>query len=616
MSAIHLKHLAYFGQNCEPASINFESGLNVICGSSETGKSLIVESVDFMLGQEEPVRDIPERRDYDRIRLIIEGVGHSPLTLERSIEGGNFRAFNEALINGQPKTNPYELRWKHAATRTDTLSYQLLVRMDCINKVLRRNANGNTRSLSFRDIARLCVVTEEEIQRRVSPILSGQWVTSTSEYAAFKFLLTGIDDSSLVPAEKRNAIHDRDSGKAELLDQMIEELQAELDESGADEAELIEQELRLNSAIEARANSLQLVQQNFNLLVSGRADTAKELREKNARILEISELTKRFTLLDRHYSTDLERLRAIHEAGTLFVHLEANQCPLCGALPGNQHLDGECEGNPEFVTIAANAEISKIRRLRFELSETLSSLREEHSELELSLPSLQAGYDSIEERLREILAPAVMDERSSYNELLGALSLVRTLLNKIADLKKLAQRRVDLENNDENESGSRHGTKTLIPKSILDEFAQELQQILRDWDYPDASRVYFDEAARDIQISGRERGSTGKGLRAITHAAFTIGLMQFCRERGLPHPGFVVLDSPLLAYWKPEGEDDDLRGSSLKDNFYRYLLGMSKDNQIIIIENEHPPLFVCENAPVTVFTKNENVGRYGFFPPL
>jgi hypothetical protein len=90
--------------------------------------------------------------------------------------------------------------------------------------------------------------------------------------------------------------------------------------------------------------------------------------------------------------------------------------------------------------------------------------------------------------------------------------------------------------------------------------------------------------------------------------------MEFCRERELPHPGFVVLDSPLLAYWKPEGKDDDLSGTDLKERFYGYLLGLSKDNQVIIIENEHPPQFVFDKSAVTVFTKNPHEGRYGFFP--
>jgi len=92
------------------------------------------------------------------------------------------------------------------------------------------------------------------------------------------------------------------------------------------------------------------------------------------------------------------------------------------------------------------------------------------------------------------------------------------------------------------------------------------------------------------------------------------GLMEFCRERSLPHPGFVVLDSPLLAYWKPEGDEDDLRGTDLKEMFYRYLLGLRKDSQVIIIENEHPPNFVSGEGNVVVFTKNPHHGRYGFFP--
>ena len=138
--------------------------------------------------------------------------------------------------------------------------------------------------------------------------------------------------------------------------------------------------------------------------------------------------------------------------------------------------------------------------------------------------------------------------------------------------------------------------------------------MLQEWHFPNANRVFFDESKRDVQIAGKDRGSTGKGLRAITHAAVKIGLMEFCRERNLPHPGFVVLASPLLAYLKPEGDEDDLRGTDLKEMFYRYLLGLRKDNQVIIIENEHPPGFVSGEGNVIVFTKNPHQGRYGFFP--
>lgn len=44
-------------------------------------------------------------------------------------------------------------------------------------------------------------------------------------------------------------------------------------------------------------------------------------------------MLERFRLLDRHYLSDIERLRAIEEGGTLFSVLSAGHCPLCGAAP-------------------------------------------------------------------------------------------------------------------------------------------------------------------------------------------------------------------------------------------------------------------------------------------
>jgi hypothetical protein len=181
-------------------------------------------------------------------------------------------------------------------------------------------------------------------------------------------------------------------------------------------------------------------------------------------------------------------------------------------------------------------------------------------------------------------------------------------------LKRLITQRAELDS-ELPETGSRTSTlRTQVSKNVLDEFALAIETLLKEWHFPGATRVFFDEGKRDIQIAGKDRGSTGKGLRAITHAAVKIGLMEFCRHRGLPHPGFVVLDSPLLAYWKPEGDEDDLRGTDLKEMFYRYLLGLSKDSQVIIVENEHPPAFVSAKANVIVFTKNPHQDRYGFFP--
>lgn len=109
-------------------------------------------------------------------------------------------------------------------------------------------------------------------------------------------------------------------------------------------------------------------------------------------------------------------------------------------------------------------------------------------------------------------------------------------------------------------------------------------------------------------------GARGKGLRAITHAAFTLGLLAHCRSSHIPHPGFVILDSPLLAYREPDGKEDDLRGTDLKEQFYGYLQTLPKDRQVIVVENTDPPDAIKNLEQVEMFSKNPYSGRYGLFP--
>jgi DNA repair ATPase RecN len=61
MTTLTLRHLCLTGPDKKPACVTFGHGLNVIYGASETGKSFIVEALDFMLGSSTELRDIPER---------------------------------------------------------------------------------------------------------------------------------------------------------------------------------------------------------------------------------------------------------------------------------------------------------------------------------------------------------------------------------------------------------------------------------------------------------------------------------------------------------------------------------------------------------------------------
>ncbi len=76
-----------------------------------------------------------------------------------------------------------------------------------------------------------------------------------------------------------------------------------------------------------------------------------------------------------------------------------------------------------------------------------------------------------------------------------------------------------------------------VSGSVGDEFAADVQAILEEWRFPGPPRISFDTKSHDILLSGESRRGNGKGVRALMHAAFKIGVLVYCRRMGLPHPG-------------------------------------------------------------------------------
>jgi DNA repair exonuclease SbcCD ATPase subunit len=194
----------------------------------------------------------------------------------------------------------------------------------------------------------------------------------------------------------------------------------------------------------SKMRRLTQVQGAFNELLERRSHQVQEIRRQRGRLDEIEELTKRFRLLDDHYQTDLKRLGAIYESGSLFVYLERTTCPLCGAAPGDQHLDDDCDGNTEGVVQAASAEMDKIHRLRRELSDTVASLEQERSIIGRQLVEFGAQYRETNRVLSQFAAPAVSAERASYNEIVTKSAEVKSGLEKFGRIERLVTQRAAL----------------------------------------------------------------------------------------------------------------------------------------------------------------------------
>lgn len=611
---LRLRFLAFNGPQKDPAVVTFGPGLNVLYGASNTGKSFIVETIDFMMGGKPPLRDIPERAGYDLVLLGLETLTGQAFTLWRSIEGGGFRLY-EGLHQSPPANDlPYkQLDEQHSDRNDSNLSSFLLGLCGLGGKRVRKNTRNETNSLSFRNIARLMIVNETEITQQNSPLFDGNPIANTPNLSTFKLLLTGADDSALVASSKREPEDLSREAQLQLLDQLLDDYRGRLKELTKSPKELSEQLEKIDESLRQHAVQVNTTEESFQQAAGKRRDLRMKLEEGRERRAEVGALLERFRLLDRHYSSDIERLRAIEEGGTLFNVIGAAQCPLCGAAPANHQADADCDGNIQAVVQAARREISKIEVLRTELAATLRDLEREGVSFDRRLPAIVQELDGISKAVEGLISPKLSKLRASYSEFSDKRAEVREALALYGTVQDMERRRVELASGGNDEKTGALASND-IPTIVAHAFAKTVEKILSDWHFPEAGDVHFDSKSRDLVIAGKSRSAFGKGLRAITHAAFTLGLLAFCRSRHTPHTGFVVLDSPLLAYREPDGVDDDLRGTDLQEQFYSYLEGMSSDTQVIVVENTNPPSSIMEREQSLMFSKNPHQGRYGLFP--
>jgi hypothetical protein len=618
-NGISLRFIRFRGSKKPDAEFKFTPGLNVLWGASDTGKTFLVEAIDFMLGSGDQLKDIPERQGYESVELGLSTSSAKDYTLIRGIQGGDFLRFN-GLLNGV-KPNPKDavkLARAHSSTKTNNLSRWLLQEIGLDQKrILWSKETGELRNLGFRALAHLCVITAQDISKPSSPIEGGQYQDRTREYGVFKLLLTGTDDASVIDAPKSPKIANIPSSvEPEVLKQMLAYYEQEL-------AKLTDEPDELDAIDKQIQEQLDEVQSSLAAMEGQLADKTKERREVFARFSsltsrasEISELQARFRLLDEQYNTDLKRLLAIEETGQYFILLTINTCPLCGATSEHQKTDTDCDGNVPAVTKAAATEIAKIKLLQKELHDTVSVLGQESATIASERIALEKDLRRLQKNIDAALSPEFSQARKTYSDLIEKRSSVR---NAIAVYKRVTETQAKIAQN-----GSRNQVKEAdeevapvaqyLPKSTLDEFSGLVQSILLEWHFPNATNTYFDEGKHDLVIGGKPRGSRGRGLCAITHSAFTIGLLDYCRLHEMPHPGFVVLDSPLLAYKEPAGDDENIAGTDLKQRFYEHLIEFIGAQQLFIVENTEPPADILKTINHETFTGNPNEGRYGLFP--
>lgn len=613
---MRLIHLTAVGTNVPAAMLEFARRLTVIYGASEAGKSYVAEAIDYMFGASR-IRDIPEAQGYQQMLLGIE-FDDEVVTLARNLRGGSISIFDGDIRHLPDRAPDQVVLGGHKKGRSDTISHYLLDRLGLAGSQLRRNNRNETVALSLRHIAHLMIIGEERMHSRTSPVESGNYPTRTTELSALKLLLEGEDDSNLVAGEDPAAFRRLNRAQVAVLGRAIERASSAV-ESASSKDESVTMLARVNAEIRKSSEAMNTDLESRDNAISQLHDLKKQLSSYDARASDAAALVGRFSLLDSQYKTDIERLDMVKSAGSLLGYFDAGECVFCGATSEHQRRDHAVYETLQ-LTEAIEAETSRTRALREDLASTLGGLRAALDEATRGKDALGDQIAEYSEKLSEI-ERQIRPAQEGLQDLLRRRSELErwiTLWDQVAELQSLSAL-VALEQ-PETAEPVREG----IGKRSETEFSAALRKVLKEWGVPDADRAEFVlSTPPDVILQGRPRADRGKGIRSVLHAGFSTALGEYCLERGLPHPGFVIFDTPVLTYRDADagqtpGTDvgpelgDELLPATVAEAFYEYLA--VSPIQAIILENQTPPDVTEDDCKVIYFTGSSGSGREGFYP--
>jgi hypothetical protein len=609
-----LIQLKLTGSNVPDADVTFTQGLNVITGPSDTGKTFILQCIDYMLGGKNVPKPIPETKGYDSVILTIKkNADGEVFKLKRSLQKAG------RITLSHKGDADLDLKQKLDGSKTDNISGFLLEILNLMGTKIRKNNRDETIYLSFRHLVNLSIISEGSIIREKSPIFKEDHSIPTVDKSVFTLLLSGIDDSELIEVEDPKISKVRINAKIEMLHDLVSQTQEQIEQQDIDHPlHILQTQLNeLDSAYDKSYTNLALAEGSITEIEQERLTTWKSLCKIESRLNDLVGLDKRFELLDSQYNSDIRRLDAIVETSQMIDKMLPTSCPVCGSPAACHdkkhqlsHIDLDLIANSSLV------EINLTKALITDLKTTVSDMSNEIEDLSSQQMTTQADLEDIDSKIQEQFRPKVkeaLDATRKIQEQREDIRNVVSLFERINDfselIKKFENRLKEIPVSQETHS---------VDPSYFRELCNEIELLLQAWNCPDSNRVEFNFNSNvwDITILGRDRKSHGKGVRALNYAAFTLALLRYCVTNNLPHPGFVIIDSPLVVYREPDPDEDNFT-QDVKKLFFIKVASLFSEEQVIIMENEVPPEQSNYEEPINiiVFTKSKT-GRFGFIPVL
>jgi hypothetical protein len=586
--------------------VHFHKGLNYISGPTSTGKTAILELIDYAFGKKNHKSYIEIGESCTDVELEFY-ISENLYKIKRPLS-----AFTEPVL-----LQTYDsVKEKFAQARAleidipsneKSLSYFLLSKLNLTNLTIRGN------DFSFRDLFKFSYLKQTKIDNE--NILNEQsWVHNGKEKATFEIILD-IYDSFLADLQQSLKIEKENLKVKEIRYEAVREFlkTAEIENYETVQAKSVDIDSKLediNSKIENYKSDILKTEvgNDVNELVVLISDQKEKLSNLRNKFSDQEQYIQKLQLLENQYFADIEKISEQIAGIKAINKYEYLYCPNC-LRPVSFHEESSCllcHQNMDDIIIEINdlkKERKKLTKKKNELHTYIDSEKEKNIRVGLEINKLQDNINSDEEKLdnltRQYINPLateisllsiksgqLYEEKKSLNE---SLKFIEELTNLEM---LLSEKRIEVEGIEEQIERQKHKA---AKEDKLKQLSEIFSTILLSFDFPNLYEAYIDTKSYLPHVRGRKYRDLGSlGAVTLITMAYYLSVMICSEEQTGNHLGLLMIDTPRKNLGA-SSTSTEFRDEKIYESIINYFLQLGKecenDFQLIIVNNGYPSDF-------------------------
>ncbi|MGI6636719.1 MAG: hypothetical protein ACOX7B_16375 [Christensenellales bacterium] len=570
MADYYIKKLIVKGANKNDAVAEFDRGLTIISGPSNTGKTTILRCIDYIFGSD----NLPfaGATGYDTIMLFVSTEDGS-IQFTRKLESNKID-----VVSSDDRIESGTYKARNATKTMESISkvWLALIGIEDDHDII-ANENFRPQHLTWRTFLPVILIKERQIERESSILMPEGGAKSIQGRTAFLssllFLIYGNDFSNF---DERESKKERAIRKAAVEKYINKELsgvadrkQSILDMIGAFDGLDVQKEI--DNAVQALSD----IEEKISAAMSNSQSLLNNMLAKKERLTECQMLISRYAALKTQYSADIKRLSFIVDGETVMKHVSHDStCPFCNGKIPTQNTKSYIE--------AARSELSRIVAQYNDLVGAEDDIKQQIQELQTEIVLLTEQKSSAEELIAKDLQPQAralsetIDAYRVYIQLNYELDVIHRLADGwYSDLR-------DMQNEDVYEIKYKPMDK--FDDRFWEGMDAALIEILTECKYTPLISARFSKSSFDLEINGQAKALTqGKGYCSILNTIVVMAFRKFMLENAVYNPGLCIVDTPLHGI--DEGTKNET-SESVQTALFQYFINSREMGQLIIVENE------------------------------